>query len=93
MYVHHRQPIPVLPEQGYTKLDVNMREYRKTELVSMIFTYEYVVRFVDTYIQNAILYEARHLLQSHGTSPDIETNLSECEEYLHRLLSLCIEVR
>ena len=26
-------------------------------------------------LQNALLYEARHLLQAHGTSPDIETNL------------------
>ena len=28
-----RQPMPVLPEQAYTKLDVNMRKHRMAELV------------------------------------------------------------
>ena len=31
---YFRQPMPVLPEQGYTKLDVNMRKHRMAELVS-----------------------------------------------------------
>jgi len=43
-------------------------------------------------VKNSILYEARHLLQSHGTSPDIDNNVTECEDYLHRLLTLCNEV-
>ena len=28
-----RQPMPVLPEKGFTKLDVNMRKFRMAELV------------------------------------------------------------
>ena len=27
--------MPVLPEQGFTKLDVNLRKYRMAELVSI----------------------------------------------------------
>jgi len=43
-------------------------------------------------VKNSILYEARHLLQSHGTTPTIDDNLAECEDYLQRLLTLCNEV-
>ena len=88
--LHYRQPMPVLPEQGYTKLDVNMRKHRMAELVS-ISLQRYC--FLVSFSQNSILYEARHLLQAHGISPDIEPNLNECEDYLHRLLNLCVEVR